>query len=55
LAVEAGIFKSVSTRIELPDGTKSFGKTINNDPEKYYTEEVMEKLDVFAKEKFCYG
>ena len=39
LAVEAGIFKSVSTRIELPDGTKTFGKTINNDPEKYFTPE----------------
>ena len=55
LAVEADIFKSVSTRIELPDGTKTFGKTINNDPEKYYTEEVMQQLDTFAKEKFCYG
>ena len=55
LAVEAGIFKAVSTRIELPDGTKTFGKTINNDPEKYYTEEVMEQIDTFAKEKFCYG
>ena len=55
LAVEAGIFKAVSTRIELPDGTKTFGKTINNDPEKYYTEEVMEQIDTFAKEKFSYG
>ena len=55
LATEAGVFKSVSTRIELPDGTKTFGKTINNDPEKYYTEEVMQQLDTFAKEKFCYG
>ena len=55
LAIEAGIFKAVSTRIELPDGTKTFGKTINNDPEKYYTEEMMQKLDEFAKEKFSYG
>ena len=55
LAVEAGIFKAVSTRIELPDGTKTFGKTINNDPEKYYTPEIMEKLDTYAKEKFSYG
>ena len=55
LAIEAGIFKAVSTRIELPDGTKTFGKTINNDPEKYYTEEVMQKLNEFTKEKFSYG
>ena len=55
LAVEAGIFKSVSTRIELPDGTKQFGKTINNEPHKYYTPEVMDQLNEFAKEKFSYG
>jgi hypothetical protein len=55
LALDAGIFKSVSTRVELPDGTKTFGKTINNDPEKYFTSEIMEQLDEFAKKKFCYG
>ena len=45
LALKYGIFKSVSTRIELPDGTKTFGKTINNQPEKFFTEEVMAQLD----------
>ena len=55
LAVKYDIFKAVSTRIELPDGTKTFGKTINNDPEKYFTEEVMEKLNTAAKEEFTYG
>jgi len=40
LALKYGIFKQVSTRIELPDGSKTFGKTINNDPEKYYTPEI---------------
>ena len=55
LAVEDDVFKSVSTRIELPDGTKTFGKTINNDPEKYYTEEVMKQLDTYAQGKFKYG
>ena len=55
LSFKYDIFKSVSTRIELPDGSKTFGKTINNDPEKYYTEEVMEKLDEAAKKEFLYG
>jgi hypothetical protein len=55
LAVEAGIFKAVSTRIELPDGTKQFGKTINNDPETYFTEEVMAKLEFEVYKKFKYG
>ena len=55
LALKYGIFKSVSTRIELPDGTKTFGKTINNQPEKFYTEEVMAQLDEAAGKEFKYG
>jgi len=55
LALETGIFKSVSTRVELPDGTKQFGKTINNDPETYFTEEVMSKLELEVYKKFKYG
>ena len=55
LALEHGVFKSVSTRIELPDGTKTFGKTINNDPKKYFTEEVMAQLEEAAAKEFKYG
>ena len=42
LALKYDIFKSVSTRIELPDGSKTFGKTINNNPEKYFTEDILD-------------
>ena len=55
LAEEAQIFKKVATRFETPDGSKMYGKQILADPEKYFTEEVMQKLDAFAKEKFSYG
>jgi hypothetical protein len=55
LALKYDIFKSVSTRIELPDGTKTFGKTINNNPEKFFTEEVMAQLDEVASKEFKYG
>ena len=55
LAEEAGIFKKVSTRIELPDGTKTFGKTINNEPEKYFTKEILDQIDEYTKTKFTYG
>ena len=44
LAVKYGIFKQVSTRIELPDGTKQYAKTINNNPEKFFTEDIMKQL-----------
>jgi hypothetical protein len=39
----------------LPDGSKTFGKTINNDPTKYFTKDVLEKLDEAAKKEFKYG
>ncbi len=55
LALKHGVFKQVSTRIELPDGSKTFGKTINNDPEKFFTEEIMEKLEEAATKEFKYG
>ena len=48
LTLKYGIFKNVSTRIELPDGSKTFGKTINNNPEKYFTEDIMKQLDECA-------
>ena len=44
LAIKYGIFKQTSTRVELPDGTTQFGKTINNNPEKYFTKEILLKL-----------
>jgi len=55
LALKHGIFKQVSTRIELPDGSKTFGKTINNDPEKYYTPEILKQLDEASAKEFKYG
>ena len=55
LALKHNIFKQVSTRIELPDGSKAFGKTINNDPEKYFTPDILEKLDAACSKEFKYG
>ena len=55
LAESAGIFKKVSTRYELPDGSKQFGKTILNDPETYFTEDVMKSIEEQAIKEFKYG
>jgi RecA/RadA recombinase len=55
LAVEYGIFKSVSTRIELPDGSKVFMKNINEEPEKYFTKDILDKLDEMIQKDFKYG
>tara|TARA_R110002153_G_scaffold8627_7_gene36801 strand:- start:2049 stop:3056 length:1008 start_codon:yes stop_codon:yes gene_type:complete len=55
LAEKYEIFKKVTTRFEMPDGSKQFGKTILNEPEKYFTEDIMHKLDLAAETEFKYG
>jgi len=55
LAEKHGIFTKSSTRYELPDGSKVFGKEINRNPEKYFTDEIMSRLEEAAKKEFSYG
>ena len=55
LAEKYDIFKKVSTRYEMPDGTKQYGKSILNDPEKYFTKDIMDKLEVASDKEFRYG
>ena len=53
LAEDAGIFTKVSTRYEMPDGSKVFGKAILSEPEKYFTTELLDKLNDHAKKVRC--
>ena len=55
LAIKHNIFKSVSTRIELPDGSKQYAKTINNEPSKFFTKDVLAQIDEAARKEFLYG
>ena len=55
LAEKYEIIKKVSTRYELPDGRKVFGKQINNNPEEYFTEDILHQLDIAAGVEFKYG
>lgn len=55
LAEKYNVIKKVATRYEMPDGTKVFGKAINKEPEKYFTEDILRQLDEVAKREFVYG
>jgi len=55
LATKYGIFKQVSTRIELPDGSKQYAKTIYSDPEKYFTDDILKQIDEAANKEYSYG
>jgi len=55
LALDCGIFKKNSTKIELPDGTKVFEKHINEEPQKYFTADILKQIDEKVQEEFKYG
>ena len=55
LAEKFGIFKKVTTRYELPDGTKAFESAIQKNPEKYFTKDILDQIDEKCKDEFLYG
>ena len=54
LGEAGGLWKQIAGRYEI-DGKKVFAKAVYADPEKYFTPEVLEKLDVVAKSIYSYG
>ena len=48
------MWKNTAGRYQI-DGKKLYAKEIYKNPEKYFTEEVLEKLDVIARGTFQYG
>ena len=54
-AVGSGIWKKVATRIELQDGMKVFESVILKNPETYFTQEILDACDNYAKQTFLYG
>lgn len=55
LADKHDVIKKISTRYELPNGSKVFGKYINEHPEEVFDETLMSQLEEIAKKEFCYG
>ena len=54
LGERAGIWKNVAGRYEV-NGKKVYGKEILKNPEQYFTDEVMAKLEEQAAVEFLYG
>jgi len=49
-----GMWKNVAGRYEI-DGKKVYAKAVYKEPEKYFTPEILEQLDVIAQGEFKYG
>ena len=54
LGEQYGVFERVGNRIKI-DGTSVYPKQILANPEKYFTEDVMQALDEAAAKEFKYG
>ena len=55
LGIECGVLKKVSNRVEFPDGRKAYEKSVYNEPEKYFTDEVMWSIEQGVGKIFKYG
>ena len=55
IAIKYNIVKKDSTRIEFPNGDKAFESQIYKNPEKYFTVDIMAKLEEAVKKEFMYG
>ena len=55
LAVDAGIFVKAGNRVAIPDGTKLYPKAIYSKPEKYFTGEIMDNIEIYVNKEFKYG
>lgn len=54
LGEKHGVFKKVAGRYEI-NGGKVFAKAIHDNPEKYFTKEVMDQLEIAAQKEYKYG
>lgn len=55
ICLKYGILRKVSTRIELPDGSTVWEKNINENPEQYFTKEILDKIEEAVQKEFMYG
>ena len=54
LGQEHGVFERVGNRVKTEHGN-IYPSAIYKDPEKFFTEEILQALDECAKKEFCYG
>jgi len=54
LGESTGVIKKVGNRYEI-DGKKVYAKEVYANPEKYFTEDLMSRLDEAAQQEFTYG
>jgi RecA/RadA recombinase len=56
LAEKYDIFEKVGNKYKVDDSGKTyFGKAIDSNPEKFYTKDILDQLDIAARKEYLYG
>lgn len=55
LAEKFELVKKISNKYEFSNGEKAFESAILNEPEKYFTKDVLKAIDAKCKDEFLYG
>lgn len=55
LGLQSGVLKQISKKVIFPDGSTAFKTTVEKDPEKYFTKEVLEQIEQTVAPHFQYG
>jgi RecA/RadA recombinase len=55
LAEKFGIAVKTGNKYEFPNGTKGFESEVENNPEKFFTKDVLDLIDAQCQIKFKYG
>lgn len=55
IAEKHGVVKKEANKWVFPGGVKAFEKSVYNDPEKYFTKELLDLIDAACFKEFTYG
>jgi RecA/RadA recombinase len=55
IALEAGIFRKIANKIAVSDDVAVFESELIKNPTKYYTKDILDKIDAWTRENFVYG
>lgn len=55
LAEEYNVVEKIGNKFTFPDGRRAFRSEIEDNPESYWTQEMLDMLEDCAKDKFSYG
>lgn len=54
-AEKAGVYKKIGNRYEVQDGRKLYEKAIMENPNEFFTQEVLEQINNYIHDEFSYG